>query len=96
LRPAALGVSKSPDLGDDVQGVRVWVIPDSTASRSTATAASRSAGGPNTCGPANCMAPYPIRVTVRSSAIVNVPPGSVLIAIRIPSLLSQVRGVNAS
>lgn len=50
------------------------VIPRSTASRRTATAASRSAGGPNTCGPASCMAPYPMRVTVRSLAMVNVPP----------------------
>src|SRR6266851_471719 len=56
------------------------VIPSSRASRSTATAASRSAGGPNTCGPANCIAPYPMRVTVRSSAMMNVPPGSVLAA----------------
>src|SRR5262249_17398508 len=60
----------------------MWVMPSPTASRSTATAASRSAGGPNTCGPANCIAPYPIRVTVRSSARVNVPPGSVFAAIR--------------
>src|SRR5260370_5544386 len=63
------------------------VIPSSIASRSTATAASRSAGGPNTCGPANCIAPYPMRVTVRSSAMVNVPPGSVLAAMRIPLLV---------
>ena len=40
-------------------------------------AASRSAGGPKTPGPANCIAPYPMRVTVKSSAKVNVPPGSV-------------------
>src|SRR5699024_1697538 len=33
---------------------------------------------PNTCGPASCIAPYPMRVTVRSSARVYVPPGSVV------------------
>ena len=37
-----------------------------------------SAGGPNTCGPANCMAPYPTRVRIKSSASLNVPPGSVV------------------
>ena len=39
----------------------MWLMPSSTAARSTATAASRSAGGPNTPGPASCIAPYPIR-----------------------------------
>src|SRR5664279_3867695 len=59
-------------------------MPRSNASRSTAMAASRSAGGPNTCVPASCIAPYPMRVTVRSSAMVNVPPGSVFAAMRDP------------
>src|SRR5712692_3263162 len=72
------------------------VIPSSIASRSTATAASRSAGGPNTCGPANCIAPYPMRVTVRFSAMVNVPPGSVLAAMRIPLLVFVIANPRAS
>src|ERR1700712_3420292 len=44
----------------------MWSTPNSTARRRTATAASRSAGGPITCGPASCIAPYPTRWTVRS------------------------------
>ncbi len=49
------------------------VMPIPTASRSTASASSRSLGGPNTPGPASCMAPYPTLVTSRS-AIRYVPP----------------------
>src|SRR4030088_2813492 len=41
----------------------MWSTPSSTARRRTATAASGSAGGPNTPGPASCMAPNPIRLT---------------------------------
>src|SRR5262249_28280598 len=67
----------------------MWVMPSSTASRSTATAASRSAGGPNTCGPASCIAPYPIRVTMRSPARANVPPASVVAAMHTPSSLPR-------
>ena len=37
--------------------VSMWVIPASTAARSTASAPSRSAGGPMTHGPASCIAP---------------------------------------
>ena len=37
----------------------MWLIPSATTSRSTATASSRSCGGPNTWGPASCIAPYP-------------------------------------
>src|SRR6185312_124672 len=48
-----------------------------TASRSTATAWSRSAGGPNTPGPASCIAPNPTRLTVRSPSW-YAPPGSEL------------------
>src|SRR4051794_32485681 len=44
----------------------MWLTPSSMARRRTAIAASRSAGGPITCGPASCMAPYPIRWTDRS------------------------------
>src|SRR5258708_31419828 len=64
------------------------VMPSATAARSTATAAARSAGGPNTCGPgtAKCIAPYPMRVTVRSAARVNVPPGRVVAAVGMPHL----------
>src|SRR5882757_9140267 len=56
----------------------MWVIPRLTTSRRTAIAPSRSAGGPNTCGPASCIAPYPMRVRIKSSASLNVPPGSVV------------------
>src|ERR1700724_3518556 len=42
----------------------MWFTPDATASRRTATAASGSLGGPHTPGPASCIAPYPIRLTV--------------------------------
>ena len=41
----------------------MWSTPSSTARRRTASAASRSRGGPNTPGPASCMAPNPIRPT---------------------------------
>src|SRR5215472_9003771 len=61
----------------------MWLTPRDTASRSTATAASRSFGGPKMPGPASRMAPYPIRVTVRSP-IVNVPADSALPATRTP------------
>src|SRR3954451_11804896 len=44
----------------------MWFTPSSTVRRRTAIAASRSAGGPITCGPASCMAPYPMRWTERS------------------------------
>src|SRR3984957_11399763 len=44
----------------------MWSTPLATASRSTASAASRSFGGPNTPGPASCIAPYPTRFTVRA------------------------------
>src|SRR4030095_1470478 len=55
----------------------MWVMPIRTASRNTDTASLRSAGGPNTCGPASCIAPYPILVTTRSSDMAYVPPGRV-------------------
>src|SRR6266487_4210637 len=60
----------------------MWVIPRLTTSRRTAIAPSWSAGGPNTCGPANCIAPYPMRVRIKSSASLNVPPGSVVDVVR--------------
>src|SRR6266436_6260225 len=56
----------------------MWVIPSLTTSRRTASAPSWSAGGPNTWGPASCMAPYPTRVRIKSSASLNVPPGSIV------------------
>lgn len=37
--------------------------PSSTARRSTASASSRSRGGPNAFGPGSCMAPNPPRET---------------------------------
>src|SRR4029434_3875868 len=55
----------------------MWLMPIRTASRNTDTASLRSAGGPNTCGPASCIAPYPILVTTRSSDMAYVPPGRV-------------------
>src|SRR3954452_7645456 len=44
----------------------MWLTPSATARRRTAISASRSAGGPITCGPSSCMAPYPMRWTERS------------------------------
>src|SRR5206468_2192570 len=41
----------------------MWSTPSSTARRSTARAASGSRGGPNTPGPASCIAPKPMRLT---------------------------------
>src|SRR5918999_376401 len=43
----------------------MWSTPSSTARRSTASAASRSRGGPKTPGPASCIAPNPTRPTGR-------------------------------
>src|SRR3954452_12393532 len=43
----------------------MWLTPSSTARRSTATASSRSRGGPLTPGPGSCMAPKPTRCTGR-------------------------------
>src|ERR1700735_4208024 len=40
----------------------MWSTPSSTARRSTARAASGSLGGPNTPGPASCIAPKPMRL----------------------------------
>src|SRR3954465_4674853 len=48
----------------------MWSPPSSTARRRTASAASRSRGGPNTPGPASCIAPNPIRRTGRSPNMV--------------------------
>src|SRR5215216_5030508 len=39
----------------------MWSTPSSIARRSTAWAAARSRGGPNTPGPASCIAPSPMR-----------------------------------
>src|SRR3954453_4344602 len=47
----------------------MWSTPSSTARRRTASAASRSRGGPNTPGPASCMAPNPIRPTSWSASL---------------------------
>src|SRR3977135_1569005 len=44
----------------------MWSTPSSIARRSTARAASRSRGGPNTPGPASCIAPKPMRPTGRA------------------------------
>src|SRR3954452_8050093 len=62
----------------------MWSTPSSTARRSTATAASRSSGGPITCGPASCMAPYPIRFTVRSPSWYW-PDRSAVVVVMVPS-----------
>src|SRR5918996_153845 len=43
----------------------MWSTPSSTTRRSTASAASRSRGGPKTPGPASCIAPNPMRPTGR-------------------------------
>src|SRR3954449_7905493 len=40
----------------------MWSTPSSTARRRTARAAAGSLGGPNTPGPASCIAPKPMRL----------------------------------
>ena len=40
----------------------MWSTPSSTARRNTARAPSGSLGGPNTPGPASCIAPKPMRL----------------------------------
>src|SRR5262245_48729325 len=47
----------------------MWSTPRWTAVRRTARAASRSRGGPNTPGPASCIAPKPMRRTSRSPSV---------------------------
>src|SRR4029077_1587503 len=42
----------------------MWLTPASTAARRTAIAALKSRGGAKACGPANCIAPYPMRFRV--------------------------------
>src|SRR5271170_5121175 len=49
------------------------LTPSSAARRSTRTASSRSAGGPQTPLPVKRIAPYPRRLTVRSPPRVKVP-----------------------
>src|SRR5215469_13712545 len=56
----------------------MWFTPAATASRSRATAASGSRGGPHTPGPASCIAPYPMRRKVMEEpGSVKVPPSLV-------------------
>src|SRR3954468_15704676 len=43
----------------------MWSTPSSTARRRTARAAAGSLGGPKTPGPASCIAPKPMRFTVK-------------------------------
>ena len=62
----------------EVAGVDVGNTEANNLAQGTASAPSWSAGGPNTCGPASCMAPYPMRVRIKSSASLNVPPGNVV------------------
>src|SRR5215212_9734825 len=54
----------------------MWFTPSPTAVLRARSARSRSAGGPNTCGPASCIAPYPIRATSRSPPSFHVPAAS--------------------
>src|ERR687887_779113 len=51
----------------------MWSTPSSTARRRTARAASGSSGGPKTPGPASCIAPKPIRFTVKEPRLVMAP-----------------------
>src|ERR671923_2252 len=51
----------------------MWSTPSSTARRRTARAASGSRGGPNTPGPASCIAPKPMRFTVKEPRLVMAP-----------------------
>src|SRR5215211_2913965 len=64
----------------------MWSTPSSTARRRTAIAASRSRGGPNTPGPASCIAPKPMRLTVLSPRVpvfvVVMDPGCASVGVR--------------
>src|ERR687895_1496885 len=51
----------------------MWSTPSSTARRRTARAASGSRGGPKTPGPASCIAPKPMRFTVKEPRLVMAP-----------------------
>src|SRR5213592_26973 len=48
----------------------MWSTPSSTARRRTARAAAGSRGGPKTPGPASCIAPKPMRLTVKVPRLV--------------------------
>src|ERR1035438_7671121 len=60
-----------------------------TASRRTATAASTSRGGPQTPGPASCIAPYPMRFIFNDVAGRVKPPARSVCSI-IPFLLATI------
>src|SRR5438270_8385721 len=67
------------------------------ARRSTARAVARSRGGPETCGPGSCMAPYPIRATGRPARTAVPPGGSIRWwTVVICSLLSSQSGLRLS
>src|ERR687896_966403 len=51
----------------------MWSTPSSTARRRTARGASGSRGGPKTPGPASCIAPKPMRFTVKEPRLVMAP-----------------------
>src|SRR5207302_867787 len=67
------------------------------ARRSTARAVARSRGGPETCGPGSCMAPYPMRATGRPARTAVPPGGSIRWwTVIICSLLSSQSGLRLS
>src|SRR5918992_464088 len=69
----------------------MWSTPSSTARRSTASAASRSRGGPKTPGPASCIAPNPMRPTGRPP---NVDVVDVVMRQRCATVIRATRGAS--
>src|SRR5918998_4530905 len=69
----------------------MWSTPSSTALRSTASAASRSRGGPKTPGPASCIAPNPMRPTGRRP---NVDVVDVVMRQRCATVIRATRGAS--
>src|SRR5689334_18547968 len=66
----------------------MWFTPASTASLRTATASEMFWGGPQTCGPASCIAPYPMRLSVIAvPGSVNVPAALICDVIVRPSVI---------
>src|ERR671914_1498642 len=69
----------------------MWSTPSSPARRSTASAASRSRGGPKTPGPASCIAPNPMRPTGRPP---NVDVVDVVMRQRCATVIRATRGAS--
>src|SRR4051812_7368888 len=64
------------------------VTPAATTSRNNVTPLSWSGYSPHTLGPASCIAPYPMRPTVRSPPIVTV--SAICVSAGISNLLDRI------